>query len=125
MGGWPRPTPRGRHIGGGGLWIRIAAAQAHAAWGDPAATTGIVTHWIEAAADDDVQLVAFGETFLGGYPVWVDVPGATTSDDPAQKRAFARYLDGAVELAGPEIARIRSEERRVGKECRSRWPPYH
>src|SRR2546430_10061612 len=25
--------------------------------------------------------------------------------------------------AGP--ARLRSEERRVGKECRSRWSPYH
>src|SRR5260370_41891956 len=24
-----------------------------------------------------------------------------------------------------EIARSRSEERRVGKECRSRWSPYH
>src|SRR3712207_6537797 len=24
-----------------------------------------------------------------------------------------------------EIARTRSEERRVGKECRSRWSPYH
>ena len=23
------------------------------------------------------------------------------------------------------IARYRSEERRVGKECRSRWSPYH
>ena len=23
------------------------------------------------------------------------------------------------------IAKIRSEERRVGKECRSRWSPYH
>ena len=23
------------------------------------------------------------------------------------------------------IVRIRSEERRVGKECRSRWSPYH
>ena len=23
------------------------------------------------------------------------------------------------------ISRIRSEERRVGKECRSRWSPYH
>ena len=22
-------------------------------------------------------------------------------------------------------ARVRSEERRVGKECRSRWSPYH
>src|SRR3712207_9384212 len=25
----------------------------------------------------------------------------------------------------PVIADIRSEERRVGKECRSRWSPYH
>ena len=24
-----------------------------------------------------------------------------------------------------EIGRARSEERRVGKECRSRWSPYH
>ena len=29
-----------------------------------------------------------------------------------------RFLSGAEE-------RIRSEERRVGKECRSRWLPYH
>src|SRR2546427_10252347 len=26
---------------------------------------------------------------------------------------------------GPALARRRSEERRVGKECRSRWSPYH
>src|SRR3712207_9512236 len=25
----------------------------------------------------------------------------------------------------PEMERQRSEERRVGKECRSRWSPYH
>src|SRR5258708_38631332 len=28
-------------------------------------------------------------------------------------------------LATDRIARARSEERRVGKECRSRWSPYH
>ena len=29
-------------------------------------------------------------------------------------------------LAGkPNIITVRSEERRVGKECRSRWSPYH
>ena len=28
-------------------------------------------------------------------------------------------------LKGDEIAMKRSEERRVGKECRSRWSPYH
>ena len=25
----------------------------------------------------------------------------------------------------PRIDEVRSEERRVGKECRSRWSPYH
>ena len=28
-------------------------------------------------------------------------------------------------LSKSENARVRSEERRVGKECRSRWSPYH
>src|SRR6266436_9911747 len=27
--------------------------------------------------------------------------------------------------AQERLARVRSEERRVGKECRSRWSPYH
>src|SRR2546422_4561386 len=43
-------------------------------------------------------------------------------------------LDGDVELPGGEFLlgaarksgfHFRSEERRVGKECRSRWSPYH
>ena len=33
------------------------------------------------------------------------------------------YLLTAAEVA--ETLGIRSEERRVGKECRSRWSPYH
>ena len=33
---------------------------------------------------------------------------------------------GGVGLAAPQIGvDLRSEERRVGKECRSRWSPYH
>src|SRR5438132_6060171 len=31
----------------------------------------------------------------------------------------------AEEAVGGEILLFRSEERRVGKECRSRWSPYH
>src|SRR3989449_5178930 len=30
-----------------------------------------------------------------------------------------------LERAGPRLVHFRSEERRVGKECRSRWSPYH
>ena len=39
-----------------------------------------------------------------------------------QNRALDRRLRNG-RLQGP--ACIRSEERRVGKECRSRWSPYH
>ena len=31
----------------------------------------------------------------------------------------------AMNTVGQTIGSIRSEERRVGKECRSRWSPYH
>ena len=30
-----------------------------------------------------------------------------------------------VTIVGVSYAAFRSEERRVGKECRSRWSPYH
>src|SRR3989449_2808183 len=38
-----------------------------------------------------------------------------------------RWLEerGVGFTAGPAIVPHRSEERRVGKECRSRWSPYH
>ena len=41
--------------------------------------------------------------------------------------AAAQALKGAglVQVGGESGGRSRSEERRVGKECRSRWSPYH
>src|SRR2546429_3456484 len=42
-----------------------------------------------------------------------------------------QFFSGMVRLFGPrffyqvDALSIRSEERRVGKECRSRWSPYH
>ena len=57
--------------------------------------------------------------FLPGQAVMnmgtVDFPSPEAgSSSPLAKRIFA--VEGAT---------ARSEERRVGKECRSRWSPYH
>ena len=47
------------------------------------------------------------------------------------KRALAYDQAGEYEKSAKELYKIRqlatrrSEERRVGKECRSRWSPYH
>ena len=39
--------------------------------------------------------------------------------------AFVKIESGAVGLLHIADISVRSEERRVGKECRSRWSPYH
>src|SRR5256885_13392336 len=48
---------------------------------------------------------------------------------PGQGSRFTLYFPPADALAPAEYvpaqASVRSEERRVGKECRSRWSPYH
>src|SRR2546422_2293835 len=41
------------------------------------------------------------------------------------KRPFVARGQQAPSLAGASLPKTRSEERRVGKECRSRWSPYH
>jgi nitrilase len=46
----------------------IAAAQARPYWLDPSATTKKVIAWLENAAAQQVELVAFPETFLSGNP---------------------------------------------------------
>ena len=41
------------------------------------------------------------------------------------EEARKKLLDGVDKLANTVKIHRRSEERRVGKECRSRWSPYH
>src|SRR5256885_15853400 len=45
--------------------------------------------------------------------------------DLAFAREDVQRLEQFDGLAGLEAQLLRSEERRVGKECRSRWSPYH
>ncbi len=54
------------------------------------------------AIEGGAQLVAFGETFLGGYPVWLDeAPGAALWDHPGTKALHSIMLDQAI-VAGDE-----------------------
>src|SRR5256884_8074619 len=55
----------------------------------------------------------------GGFgPVIGDTGSANDIGRTAVARCFQKFLN-------KETFLLRSEERRVGKECRSRWSPYH
>src|SRR2546430_7181966 len=44
---------------------------------------------------------------------------------PRRDRMRHRYMRDEALAEERALALVRSEERRVGKECRSRWSPYH
>src|SRR3989449_6735983 len=57
-----------------------------------------------------------------------DLVSPTTSHTAAgepNRSLFKRSTYAGVVDTGPVAGETRSEERRVGKECRSRWSPYH
>ena len=56
----------------------------------------LVTH-IQEAADGGATVIAFGETFLGGYPIWLDeAPGAALWDHPGSKALHRILLEQAI-----------------------------
>ena len=48
-----------------------------------------------------------------------------TGIEPAGETTTAAAAGETTTAAAAEETTTRSEERRVGKECRSRWSPYH
>lgn len=94
--------------------MRVAAVQAAPVWLDRAKTIDVVTDQIERAAGGGAELVAFPETFLPGYPVWVDITNTSAWEDSAQQEAYAWYLDQAVDLQSTEFTRVSDAARDTG-----------
>ena len=64
------------------------------------------------------------------YSEVVHIEGFKKAEKPLHIFAVAAVITNPwsgkfIEDLKPEIHAYRSEERRVGKECRSRWSPYH
>src|SRR2546429_6174728 len=65
-------------------------------------------------------------TFLGQVAAHYSIVFHRVSRSPVHCSAIPiETLSAARADASRNRARARSEERRVGKECRSRWSPYH
>ena len=91
--------------GFGAVKISISiAADARQAWGSP----------------EMVGILAAVAAVIGhSFPLWLKFRGGKGV------ATAAGALFGLMPLAALIAVTIRSEERRVGKECRSRWSPYH
>ncbi|MFG1410124.1 MAG: carbon-nitrogen hydrolase family protein [Pseudomonadota bacterium] len=90
---------------------RFKAAACHAApvYFDTEATLDKACAWIEEAARNGAELIAFPEAFIASFPVWSGVWA------PVDTHEFFKGLVGsAVEIDGPEMARLRGVAKRLG-----------
>src|SRR3712207_7633342 len=79
--------------------------------------------WSSDVCSSDL-LAAADAAHVAGLHVTM-TPGPAADGDPAAEGKVAHYTRELSGYAKLQSTRPRSEERRVGKECRSRWSPYH
>jgi nitrilase len=84
--------------------VRVAIAQSAPVYLDKRASLRKVLNLIQQAAKSGARLVAFGETWLPGYPAWLDVcPGAGLWENPSTKDVFAKLRDNSITVPGEEV----------------------
>ena len=76
--------------------LKVAIAQISSVWINRNATIDKVRDYVYQAADENVELIIFGEAILPGYPFWLDKMNGAEFNSKMQKEIHAHYMDQAV-----------------------------
>ena len=92
--------------------VRVAIAQSAPVYLDKHASLAKALDLVGQAAKRGARLVAFGETWLPGYPAWLDVcPGAALWENGFAKDVFARLRSNSIVVPGEEVNALREAAR--------------
>jgi len=61
---------------------------------------------IETAAKEEADLIVFSESFVPGYPFWLDGTGGANFNSARQKEIFAHYADQAVTIEDGHLDKV-------------------
>jgi len=78
--------------------LKVALAQIAPVWLNQAQTLAKVKDYMQQAGEAGCELVVFGEAFVPGYPIWIELMGDTEFDSPRQKALHAHYAQHAVQI---------------------------
>ncbi len=87
--------------------FRVAIAQFAPVYLDKAGSLARALQIVQDAKKRGAELVAFGETWLPGYPAWLDVcPNVALWEHLPTKQVFARLRQNSITIPGPEVAAL-------------------
>lgn len=90
-----------------GTSVRIGIVQKGARHLDMKGSMSLMLSLIEEAGKKGTNLLVFGETWLTGYPVWLDYcPGVALWGNSATKEVFARMHANSLSVPGTETEAI-------------------
>ena len=78
--------------------LKVSLAQISPQWLDRTATLNKVDDYVQQAAGQGSQLVAFGEGLVPGYPFWPELTNGAQFESAVQKDLFAHYSSQAVDI---------------------------
>ncbi len=86
--------------------LKVALAQIAPIWLNREATIDKVVDYINDAAKQNVDLMAFGEAIVPGYPFWIEPTGGARFNAPDQKELHALYMDQAVQIEAGHLDKV-------------------
>ncbi len=95
--------------------IKVAISQHAPEYLDLNGTMDKACEIIKQAAQQQCQLLVFGETWVSGYPVWLDyLPKVALWDHPPTKQVFARMHQQSVDVNGDEVELLKKQAKDHG-----------
>lgn len=87
--------------------LAVAVVQASPAYPNTQESLRVALAFIEEAAAAGAKLICLGETFLPGYPAWLDYcEGAALWNHPPVKEVFAELRANSIVVPGPETGAL-------------------
>jgi len=86
--------------------VKVAVVQAGAVPFDTEAGVGKAVRLIGEAAATGAQVIVFPEAFIPGYPKGLNFGLVVGARDPAGREEFRLYLEAAIDVPGPQTARL-------------------
>lgn len=86
--------------------LKVGLAQMAPVWLNREASLAKVADAMRLAAEQNCQLLTFGEALVPGYPFWIDPTHGAHFNNAAQKEMYALYLDQGVDIDRGDLADI-------------------
>ena len=83
--------------------LKVGLGQLAPVWLDKKATIEKVVNMMSQAGDQNVELVAFGEALIPGYPYWVSMTDGARFNAQDQKELHSHYTEQAVQIEAGDL----------------------